>query len=306
MQTSYKVQLEKINTTFDAAVTNLQSQYLRSLASLEKSFQVKGSLDALIAVRKERDRFGAALKIEEANLSSYFPELGRAQTDFMKAGEGLSLKKAMDIIALAEQYKKSLISLQEKLTKAGDIAAAMEVKMEGEAVSERPEVSASRSAVADADAKKKTSQPPSSVETHRPPPSSVSRTGPNAEPRIRERFSDLCKALENQESDAALAAYADPSFIQKRGSKSVKKYIISVCPPLKFVAMKADLKVSAGTVKVGKKGSTATLVPRIELKGRLHDMDTVSWLLVDDDWFLDMTNSSEADPPSMLVIPHHK
>ena len=148
----YAEQLDKINKTGDTAVTNLQRQYVQSLIVLQKSFQEKGELESLLLVKKEQARFTLKGVINDADLSAAPPELQALQVSYRRDFAGIPVKKAKDILTIAGQYKKALTGIQVKLTKAGNLDAAIAVKKEAEGLDIRPEVTAARFTVADDEA----------------------------------------------------------------------------------------------------------------------------------------------------------
>jgi hypothetical protein len=304
LRATYTAQLDKINRSSDATTTNLQSQYVKSLSSLEKTFQEQGKLEPLLAVKKERERFIADPKVEEAHIVADVAELSLAQINYRKAVDNLPLKKAKDIVTLADQYKKSLASLQEKLTKAGNIDAAIEAKKAGESIEDLPEVSASRFALADAEANKppeppKTESPAAPAATNPPPSKKMSQTATaskkkytgKAENYIRQRFDDLCDVLLKQDMDKAIE-FVDPRIVKERGTDQVRMQLRFVIPFLRWTEM-PGVKFSPGDIKVDDKEQTATVIPRVWANNQWREMNASSWVQVDGDWFLTLGNSNE-------------
>jgi hypothetical protein len=296
LRAGYEAQLDKVNKAWESSVTNYQAQYIRSLTVLEKSLQEKGKLDPLLAAKKERERFAADPKVEEANLSVDVPELSALQMGYMKGLTSFPLKKARDVVTIAEQYKKSLTSVQEKTTKSGNLDAAIEVKAEREAVENRPEVSAARFAIAEADANKPPEEEkPAGMEK---PASTTATTQPAKKPvlaakkkytgkpdnYIRKRFNGFCKAVLAQDMEAAME-FVDPRQVKERGTDEVKRRLGWAFPFLRMVSEQPGMKFDAGDVKVDDQEETATLIPRLWVKNGWRDAQASNWVQVDGDWY---------------------
>jgi len=307
LRTSYIEQLDKINKAADVAVTNLQSQYVQSLIALQKSFQEQGQLEPLLIIRKEQTRFIFTPKIEEAHLSADVPELKTVQVNYRKAVEGLPVKKARDTISLADQYKKALTGLQEKLTKAGNLDAAIEVKTEAEGIEKRPEITAARFTVADAEAKNPPEPPkeePKPAATNAVPAKKAVLTAPKkkytgkAENYIRQRFNDLCEVLLKQDMDSAVK-FVDPGTVEEQGTDRVRKQLRWTLPFLKWTDQ-PGVKLSAGDIEVDDKEETATVIPKVWANNQWHEMNKSAWTQVEGDWFLvlgDAPAPQEEKPP---------
>ena len=311
LRATYAAQLDRIVKGSDAAVTNIQHQYVRSLTALERSFQEQGKLDPLLVVKTERERFAADPKVEDADMAAGPPELSALQANYRKAAEGLPIKRARDIVALAEQYRKSLTALQESLTKAGNLTAAIEVKSEAEAVDGRTEVTASRFTLADAEANAPPPTPPPAPATPPPPPAVAAKKATPAQPKkkytgktenyIRQRFNDLCGALIKQDMEKAVA-FADPEVVQERGTEKVGAQLRSIIPFLKWTDS-PSMKLAAGSVEIDDKEETATVIPRLFANNQWREMLATTWIQVDGDWFVKVEDRPRGDNDFRPVVP---
>jgi len=306
LRATYAEQLDKINKAADAAVTNLQNQYVQSLIALQKAFQDKGQLEPLLIVKKEQTRFIFTPVVDEAHLSAAVPELQTLQVAYRKALAGIPVKKAKDILAIVGQYKKALTGIQEKLTKAGNLDAAIAVKNEAEGLDTRPEVTAARFTVADDEAKNPPEPPKEELKpaaTNAAPPKRTAQAAPKkkytgkAENYIRQRFNDLCDVLLKQEMDKAVE-FVDPRTVKERGAERVRKQLKWVLPFLKWTDS-PDVKLSAGAIEVDDKEETATVIPKVWVNNQWREMNKANWVQVEGDWFLVLGGGPAAgdEPP---------
>lgn len=290
LKTSYEAQVDKINRASEAAAVALQGQYTKSLTTLEKTFQEQGQLDPLLAVKKERERFAADSTVSEALEATGVADLDTLRANYRKSADAVPVKKAQDIVTLTEQYKKSLTGLQEKLTKAGNLEAALETRKETEAVENRPDVSASRFALADAEANKPVAVALPAPATNAPPAKKVAPAAPKkkytgkAENYIRKRFDDFCEVLVKQDMDKALE-FVDPKIVKEEGAERVRARLRFAVPFLQW-ADRPNVKFSPGTVKVDDSEETASLIPRVFVNNQWHEMPASTWVQRDGDWFM--------------------
>ena len=304
LQSTFENGLTKLAADQAKAVANLQGQYTNALTVLEKKTQEAGKLEQVIAIRKERDRFNTQKTIKDNDISPDVPELGKLQNNYVEVLKEMPLGKARDTIKLAQQFDRSLATLEQNLTKQGDTANALDVKSLRDLLSSRPEVSEANSIIAEAD-NKKPKEPeqaqPSSVTTARTsqPSKKVDKANGSAGAKkytgktmayIKQRYMKLYEAVFAGDRQGA-RGLVDPNYLKKEGEGAVDKqleYILGGDVSLMKEASNAKTKVDTMRIKVDGKEETATLVPRFTSFGTSYEQPTMYWIQVDGDWYLDI------------------
>lgn len=317
LKATYEKELQKITDSDLGLIVTEQDKYLAALKNIQKKMQATGKLDPVLAIEKEIDRFSAAKKISVDNISKDVPELVPLQNAYIKAVEKYSVEQAQKIIALAQNYEKALGNLQEVLTKNNDIRGAIEVKSEKESLTNRAELMAARALVMDAETKVNQEKPPEkdTVKTPGQPnagekavakpaagndtPARKKYTG-SPEKRIRQRFDDLIKYILKQDFTHA-SEFVDPEFVKNRGMEGVRRCFMDVFPFLRF-SDDPHRKLSVDSVKVGDKGDTATLIPKLWAGNQWHDLSANKWIETQDDWFIDISDAEKMEPQGLKQL----
>lgn len=305
LRSTFEKELKRIDEEQANAIKDLQEQYIGSLNVLESAMQKAGKLEPILTIRKERERFKTEREIRDADLSQDVLELLTLQVEYRKAlEEKLPLERAKKIVTLAQQYDNSLNNLQVKLTQKGNLEAAIDVKSEREFLEKRPEVTAARFAIADAEVKmQKEPQenepaPPKAVS---PQPAKKADTTAGkkytgkTENYIRKRFTALCDSIIEQNWKKAME-YIDPDFVKTRGTDTVEMRLRFVFPFLRLTE-RPQFKLKAGDVTVDEDKQHATLIPKVWFNNSWDEQPAVDWIEVDGEWYLDMKQGSQPAPP---------
>jgi len=175
LEAGYIKAIDRVQADNDAAVQELGTNYVANLTALETRVQKAGKLESLLAIRAERERFLAKGEIGEPDISKNIPDLRQSQQQYLDALASLPLKKARAVSNVTEQYDKALTALQENLTRDNKVEDAVRVKTWREALAKRPDVTAARFIVEEAQSKNVTAssahggQPQNPVAENGPP-----------------------------------------------------------------------------------------------------------------------------------------
>ena len=118
-------------------IATSQAQYAKELEALMKSFQAKGELESLFAVKNERERFMNAGRIEDANIVQAPAELRELQQKYKALPERIGQETALGYVKALEEQKKNL-------TVEGKLDEAMAVKKDIEKIQARYSVEATK------------------------------------------------------------------------------------------------------------------------------------------------------------------
>lgn len=141
LRSIYDEQMRKISAAYADAVSGFPKQYEQQLAQLERQLQTSGDLNGMLAIRREQQRFKAALS-GEADPFELAPEmppsarveepaqLRAAQELYIKRHETEATTKQERIDRLTKTYLQRLTELQRELTVKNRIRDALEVKQE--------------------------------------------------------------------------------------------------------------------------------------------------------------------------------
>ena len=111
-------------------IATSQAQYVKELDALTKSYQAKGELESLFAVKNEHERFMNAGRIEDANIVQAPAELRQLQQQYKSLPEKLGQETALGYVKALEEQKKNL-------TVEGKLDEAMAVKKDIEKIQQR-------------------------------------------------------------------------------------------------------------------------------------------------------------------------
>jgi len=129
-RTSYQKATEKVVTTYIAGLADLQSEYQKQLSALDETLRKKGDLEAILVVRKEKDRFVQTKTMPEAAIVQSPAELKALQQKYSKSAESLEDSKSKGLAALSGPYLQTLEDLKKSLTQSGKIDEALATKEE--------------------------------------------------------------------------------------------------------------------------------------------------------------------------------
>ena len=118
-------------------VITSQAQYAKELEALAKSYQAKGELESVFAVKNEQDRFMNSGRIEDANIVPSPVELRNLQAQYKALPEQIGQQTA-------KQYLTSLEEKKKNLTVEGKLDEAMAVKKDIEKLQARYSVEATK------------------------------------------------------------------------------------------------------------------------------------------------------------------
>jgi len=317
LENTYKQQIEKVNKEDTTEAAGLSSKHIENLRLLEGRLQKAGQLEPLLAVRKERERFEKDPKITEETLSTDIPELRTIQVQYMESVSGLPLKRAGKVVAVVQSYDKALKALQERLTRGGDVDSAVLVKEQRDALQQRPEVTAARFIVEEADAKKAKEKPaaetvdaqapqkPAEAAAKQPAGTkkqAVTQTEPkfkgSPERYIKNRFEEFFKTMQDQDFRKA-SEYIEPELVKRRGMDMTSARL-----RMYYAAMTGGgnprVKIEPDDVELDKENGKATLSLRARVDNRIFEAPPVHWMEVDGDWFISIEQGPGDQPrPAM-------
>lgn len=138
-KTRFTQTLERLEEERLAALNQLNTAYARELESLQRSQQAAGSLEGVIAVRNERERFEKELNVSEEHLNDFIAELQRLQTLYIRSRhDGALLENARTALQVITRYSEGLDRLVRELVQAGEIDRAQAVQHEIQRVERLP------------------------------------------------------------------------------------------------------------------------------------------------------------------------
>lgn len=286
----YETQLATIREATQLRIKELQADTLASLREVEKSVRERGQLELLLTVRTERSRFLCLRKVDEADLLNSLPEVREIQEQYRESIALLPLEEAGLVDTLANQFDRSIDGLQKGLTLSGAIDQAVAVKEYRATVLKRPEITAARSILADAEASQLEATAPVAPPA-RPPtpavagePESETREGDEIRARIRTRYRRMCDHVRAQEWQEVLA-HIDPELVRKRGTDMVMAHLRIAFAFLMFAEVQ-DIETGAGEITLNEGGETAGLVPRTYQHDEWRDAAPTIWRLENGEWYM--------------------
>lgn len=154
----YKSALANACVPVDTKHSQLNQDYLQRLKAQEATLMKQGDLDNLLKVKKERELFEKSHSLGADPL----PALKELRADYQSKLTTIVAERKEITTRYEGVYRQQLLKLQEELTKAGNLEAAIEAK----------------NTLANlVNAAKASSTPPSSAPTPAPAPSSSGKTG---------------------------------------------------------------------------------------------------------------------------------
>jgi len=278
----FNQQVESIETEHAKKTRSLQSDYMRSLSKLEAMLQKKGKLDPLMAVQGERRRFAKDPVLGTSGVSEAVPELKRVQQAFLESLKAERIAKSQRVIALADHYKRSLGSLQSRLTKEGRFEEALRVREVANGVPSLPVVvSAESLKAASAGGAREAERKPAPV-AERSHPEANTDLGKVEEDlarqTIRRKYEEYIIALGNRDFAKAVT-YMDPRFTGRVGLDVIEPHPEKYAAPIAGMRA-AGVEMDGGEVVVDLSNGTATNIPRFGVADSWKDGDPAAWVRV--------------------------
>jgi len=128
-RSQFEASLKLLEAEYTESITAYRDKYLKSLDTLESQFADEGKLAPVLAVRAERERFGAE-NAAVPPLGEAPKGLARLQTRFIEVLKDARKKHAEQALALLGNYLKGLEELQTELVRKRRIDDALAVKQE--------------------------------------------------------------------------------------------------------------------------------------------------------------------------------
>lgn len=313
LKTTFETELQKIIDSDPPSTVAEQGKYLAAAKALQNKVQQAGDLEALLAIRKETDRFSAARKITQDDISKDIPELASLQNAYIKAVEKYKTEKAQKILDLVQNYEKALDGLQESMTKKEDIRGAIEAKKEKERMTNRAEIMNARALIIETETKEAQEKKAEDAAVKAPVPqvpaekAVVEQKAPvkrkytvSPEKRIRQRFDDLAKSILNQDFSEA-SGFVDPEFTRKPAKDGVRRALIEVFPFLKL-PNDSHRKLCIDSVKLDDKALTATVTSKLWAGYQWNNLPANIWIETEGDWYLDVSKVEEMEAADLKRI----
>jgi hypothetical protein len=130
LQTIYSNSVSVIEAKYAAQRTNAPAQYLLDLDALEKSYQQKGDIKGVVAVRSERKQFNRELVVPGPDTDGDPTELKTVRAKLRARPAELDDQKKKEMADLNAAYFNRLEGLQRELTRQGRIDAALSLQAE--------------------------------------------------------------------------------------------------------------------------------------------------------------------------------
>ena len=305
LEETYARELKRIQSEMEALTARVQEQYIKALDAIARDFQARGNLDALLSVTEERKRYAETRVLNGENVSREVPELADRQNACLSDLRAVPMEEARRVISLVQLYDRSLGALQEKQTKEGRLQDAVKVRDARESLEGRAEVTSARFVLADAEAAQESE---STTAEPLPEPAAPVAQSPaerkfdeSDENRIRKRFQMLCDSMLDQDWEEA-TELVDPQFVEERGKALVHAHFSFALPFLR-VTEQPQVKLGIEDVSVDDDGTHAVLIPKVWINSRWREQTATSWILVNGDWYLNMTQGATTVRPRPRLIP---
>jgi len=120
LKRQYEQSITPVEERCDSRVVNLQKEYFVALTQLHQDLLKDDDLDAVLAVKKELERFEYKQEITESQKRDMFPKLRTLRDNYEQGLQRIDLDRANQKRALAQQYVASLQSLEKRLFQKGD------------------------------------------------------------------------------------------------------------------------------------------------------------------------------------------
>ena len=134
LKSEYAQLQQKANATYDAATQNSLLLYSNTLATAETQLKKEGNLESLLAVRKEKERFGISGDIQKPALADLPQIVQQAQAAHFSRIEQAEKTRDKNLAIIAKQYLTQLETLKKQLTSQDKIDDALQVQAEMKAV----------------------------------------------------------------------------------------------------------------------------------------------------------------------------
>lgn len=154
LQDTYKKAIAKIDGDAANAAQSQPATYLKELYKIQLNAQKAGDLDGLNAANSELERFKSTQTVPDQPDPALPAGIKKLQAEFKAAVAKVDLDKDKKIVSTTKQYVDLLNSLQTSLTKAGNLAQAMDVNAEIKRVKSDPKVTSAEFVVAAVDTEK--------------------------------------------------------------------------------------------------------------------------------------------------------
>ncbi len=123
--------LERLEAEYRQERDRLNDLYERELGALEASRQAAGSLDGVIYLQAERNRFAATRSVTETDKTGQLTELDDLQALYIEARRsGTFLENALAVQQLIDRYRAGLERLMRDLVQRGQIEDAQQLRQE--------------------------------------------------------------------------------------------------------------------------------------------------------------------------------
>ena len=301
LRTTFTNELAKYDKSHEESVAAVRDQYAVALVALERKFTGAGSLESVLAVRKESSRFVAERALRTSDLVGEPSDLFALQQQYIKKFEALPGERACKVVRLAELYAKNLRTLEEGLTRKRMIDDAIGVKNLRESVSSIPAVAGATLILSTIQAEQpqqtNSVSPEAKANPTEQPGPAVSHPAPRVEVkkkysgssagRIRAQFDVYAKAIRQQNWPAA-GAIVDPAEVKVRGTRQVEDIMRRFSGPFGNENDAPHLKVDLRSVEVEADDRTASGTPRISNFGFARELPSLRWVQTEGDWYIDL------------------
>ncbi len=132
MREIYESEVRRVGIDNRKALLQMPQDHIARLRDLEDSYRSAGDLPALLAVRKERERFIADPTMEGVVVVSEPDRLAALQRSYIENYAKTKADKGVDLKALTDKYLSALERLQMDLTRQNKIEEAVAVMEEVE------------------------------------------------------------------------------------------------------------------------------------------------------------------------------
>ena len=291
-QTSFENSLASIRDKDQTNRNQLARQYLQSLATLEAQYKQAGSLDPLIAVRDEMQRFTDTKTVSEEAPAKAAKELAQLINHYHRLFADQALSNSREIVSLVDKYDHSLRGLQGKYTQIDRIDDALVVKNKRAEIAAMDFVIDARAMVGADDAERSAlqrerAQMQREQAIAKPAPGAVPNTFRGSDKkRIGDRYDAFIESLSDEDLDAT-TDLINPDQIEQTGTEVVKTLLKAFVPAIKL-AKKFGVDFRTGKITFDPNGTDAVQIPVYDGPNENKDMDPVNWIKVRGEWYLKM------------------
>lgn len=317
LQATFTNELAKYDKAHEEAISAVRDQYAVALVTLERKFTSAGSLDSVLAVKKEFTRFATDRSLRPGDLVAEPADLHALQQQYIKKFEALPAERAVKVVRLAELYGKSMRTLEENLTRQRLLEDAIAVKQLREGIPSLPAVAGASFVVS-------TAQPATSEVAVATPPTEPRPVPPVVAPqppatnnvavrsdkkvpkkysgssssRIREQFDVFWKSIQRQNWEGA-EAIVDPATVKAHGSQRVQGFIRGYGGRLAGSGENPNIRVELRSLDVDGDDRTANGSPRVWTGLDWQEMRPIRWIQTEGDWYIDVqaTMAERRDNP---------